>query len=66
MSPPPGRYRHDPLHTCVRFRVKRLVVGRVDGRFDALEGEFVVLDDRERLFVEIELSLALCVPHHCW
>jgi polyisoprenoid-binding protein YceI len=36
--PPAGRYRLDPQHTFAQLGVKHLLVGRVDGRFDALTG----------------------------
>ena len=50
MRVPPGVYRLDPAHTFAEFRVMHLVVSRVDGRFNAIEGEFVVVEESEQLF----------------
>lgn len=55
--PPPGLYRSDPMHTFVEFRVKHLIIGRVDGRFDTVEGAFRITDDAERLFDKIEVRV---------
>lgn len=54
LLPPPGRYLLDPVHTFAGFRVKHMIVGLVDGRFNTIEGEFVVTDDAERLFDRID------------
>ena len=55
--PRAGRYRLDPKHTFAQFAVRHLVVGRVDGRFDSLAGEFVVVDDADRLFEGIDVRI---------
>jgi polyisoprenoid-binding protein YceI len=55
--PPPGVYRVDPVHTFAQFGVKHLLVGRVDGRFNAIEGEFEVTDDPERLFDRVDVRI---------
>jgi polyisoprenoid-binding protein YceI len=43
------------LHTFAQFGVKHLVVGRVDGRFNSIQGEFVVTDDPDRPFDRIDV-----------
>jgi polyisoprenoid-binding protein YceI len=55
--PPAGAYRLDPLHTFAQFSVKHLIVGRVDGRFNSLEGEFALSDDSERPFDRIAVRV---------
>ena len=37
--PTPGVYDVDPVHTFVMFRVRHLVVGRVDGSFTSFQGQ---------------------------
>ena len=46
--PTPGVYDVDPVHTFVMFRVRHLVVGRVDGRFTSFQGQFTVREDPAR------------------
>ena len=46
--PAPGVYDVDPVHTFVMFRVRHLVVGRVDGRFTSFQGQFTVREDDAR------------------
>lgn len=53
----PGLYRIDPVHTFAQFRVRHLLVGLVDGRFDKIEGEFLVTGDGEQLFDRIEVQV---------
>jgi polyisoprenoid-binding protein YceI len=54
--PTPGVYEVDPVHTFVMFRVRHLVVGRVDGRFTSFRGEFTVVDDPARSFDRFEVT----------
>ena len=56
-TPPAGLYRIDPVHSFAQFRVRHLVVGMVDGRFNTVEGEFSVTDDVEVRFERIEARL---------
>ena len=53
----PGVYDVDPVHTFVMFRVRHLVVGRVDGRFTSFQGQFTVVEDRARAFGRFEVTL---------
>src|SRR5579864_6794750 len=57
LAMPAGAYRFDPIHTFATFRVKHMIVGRVDGRFDTLSGSFAVTDDADRRFALIEVSI---------
>lgn len=54
--PTPGVYDVDPVHTFVMFRVRHLVVGRVDGRFTSFQGQFTVIEDAARLFDRFEVT----------
>jgi len=56
-TPPAGTYRIDPVHTFAGFSTKHLLVGRVDGRFNSIEGTFDVTDDVERLFARIDVKI---------
>jgi hypothetical protein len=51
-----GVYDLDPVHTFITFRVRHLVVGRVDGRFTLFQGYFSVTDDAEVLFDDFEAT----------
>jgi len=55
--PTPGVYDVDPMHTFVMFRVRHLVVGRVDGRFTSFRGQFTVIEDDARLFDRFEVTI---------
>ena len=52
----PGVYDLDPVHTFVMFRVRHLVVGRVDGRLKSFEGQFTVVEDSARPFDRFEVT----------
>ncbi|MGO9790630.1 MAG: YceI family protein [Solirubrobacteraceae bacterium] len=52
----PGVYDVDPVHTFVMFRVRHLIVGRVDGRFTAFQGQFTVVEDPARSFDRFEVT----------
>jgi polyisoprenoid-binding protein YceI len=54
--PPPGVYDVDPVHTFVAFRARHLVVGRVDGRFTAFQGQFTVGQDPARPLDHFEVT----------
>ncbi len=54
--PTPGAYDIDPVHTFVMFRVRHLVVGRVDGRFTTFQGQFTVIEDEGRLLDHFEVT----------
>lgn len=54
---PAGTYRIDAVHTFSEFSVRHLIVGRVDGRFNAIEGTFVVGTDFERLFDRLDVRI---------
>lgn len=45
------------MHTFAQFRVKHLLVGMVDGRFNGIDGTFRVTDDVEMLFDQIEVRV---------
>jgi polyisoprenoid-binding protein YceI len=55
--PAPGVYDVDPVHTFVMFRVRHLVVGRVDGRFTSFQGQFTVREDDARSLDRFEVTL---------
>lgn len=57
MTLPAGVYRIDPVHTFAVFSVRHLMVGRVDGRFNTIAGELVVIDDPERPFDQVAVSI---------
>jgi polyisoprenoid-binding protein YceI len=54
--PIPGAYDVDPVHSFVMFRVRHLVVGRVDGRLTSFQGQFTVTEDPARLFDRLEVT----------
>jgi polyisoprenoid-binding protein YceI len=45
LAPPVGTFELDPVHTFVAFSAQHLVVGRVRGRFEVVQGTIVVADD---------------------
>jgi polyisoprenoid-binding protein YceI len=53
----PGAYEVDPVHSFLAFRVRHLVVGRVDGRFTAFGGQFTVNDDNPGLLDDVEVTI---------
>jgi hypothetical protein len=61
-APPAGVYRLDPMHTFAQFSVKHLLVGRIDGRFNSIDGGFVVTDDPDRLFDRVGVQRTSRVP----
>jgi polyisoprenoid-binding protein YceI len=52
----PGLYEVDPVHSFVLFRVRHLIVGRVDGRLTSFRGKFKVVEEPERLFDRFEVT----------
>jgi hypothetical protein len=54
---PPAAALHLPPASPLLHDIKHLVVGRVDGRFKSLEGEFAFADDPERPFDRIDVRI---------
>lgn len=54
--PVPGVYEVDPVHSFVLFRVRHLVLGRVDGRFTSFRGQFDVVEDADQPFDRFEVA----------
>lgn len=53
-----GKFDFDPVDTFVTFSAQHLVVGRVRGRFEAVQGTIAVADDltQSRVVVSIETA----------
>lgn len=58
LAPPVGTFNLDPVHTFVTFSAQHLVVGRVRGRFEAVQGTIVVADDLTQSSVEVSIETA--------
>jgi polyisoprenoid-binding protein YceI len=56
LAPPAGVYKLDPVHTFVTFSVQHLIIGRVRGRFDAVEGTITVGEDPLVTAVEVSVE----------
>ena len=54
--PVAGTYEVDQVHSFVSFRVRHLIVGRVNGRFTSFRGSFNVVEDAESLFESVDAS----------
>lgn len=58
LSPLPGVYMLDPVHTFAEFITQHLVVGHVRGRFDELTGTFTVAEDPTLSSLEVSIETA--------
>jgi polyisoprenoid-binding protein YceI len=58
LAPPVGTFELDPVHTFVAFRAQHLVVGRVRGRFEVVQGTIVVADDLRDSSVVVSIDTA--------
>src|SRR4051794_33416669 len=58
LLPRPGAYNIDPVHTFMTFRAQHLIVGRVNGRFDAVAGTAVIGDDPLDSTLEVNVEAA--------
>jgi len=63
LVPPSGTFELDPVHTFVTFRAQHLVVGRVQGRFEAVSGTVTVEDDVLDSHVEVSIDAASIATH---
>lgn len=58
LVPSPGMYDLDSVHTFVSFRAQYLVVGRVRGRFDQVDGTVTIADDPLESTVAVRIGTA--------
>lgn len=58
IAPPSGTFEIDPVHTFVGFFAQHLVVGRVRGRFEAVQGSLVVTEDLWSSTVDVTIEAA--------
>jgi len=58
LVPPAGTFDLDPAHTFVTFSAQHLVVGRVRGRFEAVQGVVTVGEDPSASAVEVSVETA--------
>lgn len=58
LVPLTGNYIFDPVHTFFGFSAQHLVVGRVRGRFDAIEGRLMIAEDLLASKVEVTVESA--------
>jgi polyisoprenoid-binding protein YceI len=63
LTPPPGTFEIDPVHTFVTFRAQHLVVGRVRGSFQSFAGTITVDEDLLRSHVEVSIDAASVTTH---
>jgi polyisoprenoid-binding protein YceI len=56
LVPPAGTFTLDPAHTFVGFSAQHLVVGRVRGRFETVQGTINVADDPSASTVEATID----------
>lgn len=56
LAPPVGKFDLDPVHTFVGFSAQHLVVGRVHGRFEAVQGTITVAEDPSASTVEVSID----------
>lgn len=54
----PGRYKIDEAHTRVSFLINHFVVSQVQGRFNEVEGYFVLNKDLSKAKVEVTVPIA--------
>ena|SRR5215472_10080887 len=57
-SRPVGTFDLDPAHTFVGFSAQHLVVGRVRGRFEAVQGTITVGEDPSASTIEVTIEAA--------
>ena len=58
LVPLPGTYDIDPVHTFVGFRAQHLIVGRVRGTFDAVEGSVTIGDNPLASTLDVRVDTA--------
>lgn len=58
LVPPVGTFALDPAHTFVGFIAQHLVVGRVRGRFESVQGSITVAEDPADSTVAVEVVTA--------
>lgn len=63
LIPPTGVFEIDPVHTFTTFRAQHLIVGRVQGRFEALSGTITVVDNVLDSHVEVSIDAASIATH---
>lgn len=63
LVPPPGTFELDPVHTFVTFRAQHLIVGRVQGRFEAVSGAVTVEENVLDSHVEVVIDAASIATH---
>jgi len=56
LVPPVGTFQLDPVHTFVCFSAQHLVVGRVRGRFESVQGAVTVAEDPSASTVEASIE----------
>lgn len=58
LVPPVGTFDLDPAHTFVGFSAQHLVVGRVRGRFEVVQGIVTVGEDPSASTIEVSIETA--------
>ena len=58
LVPEAGGYEIDPVHTFVGCSAQHLVVGRVRGRFETVNGTVTIAEDPEASMVEVAIETA--------
>jgi len=64
LSPLPGVYTLDPVHTFAEFTTQHLVVGRVRGRFDELTGTCTIAEDPTQSSLEVSIKTTSISTHN--
>lgn len=64
LSPLPGVYTLDPVHTFAEFITQHLVVGHVRGRFDVLTGKFTIAEDPTLSSLEVSIETTSISTHN--
>ncbi len=59
-----GTYKVDPIHTSNVFRIRHLNVANFYGRFNEVEGRFVLADDVARCSIEVTIPTASVDTNH--
>lgn len=53
----PGTYKIDPAHTRVSFLIKHFVVSEVQGRFNDVEGTFMLSDNISKSTIDVTIPI---------
>jgi len=64
LSPLPGVYTLDPVHTFVEFITQHLVVGHVRGRFDEITGKCTIAEDPTLSSLEVSIETTSISTHN--